>query len=80
MFDNTTYFRWAESTVLLWSINPIVLIISLVGIIKYCIERKNVEKRKIIGRRWLWFVVCNIVTFFMWITSILFWVHFTGGV
>ena len=80
VLHNTRYFEWAASTLLIWCLNPMVLIISLLGIIKCLNERKNAEKRKIIGKRWVWFIVCNIITFFVWFTSIIFWVYFTGGV
>ena len=78
--DNIIYFRRVASTILLWGINPMVFIVSLVGMIQYFIERKNAEKRKIIGKRWLWFIFCDIATFWAWFISLLFWVGFTGGV
>lgn len=80
MLHSTQYFEFAAVTLLLWAINPMVLIVSLLGFKAYFVERKDIEKRNMIGKKWMFFFIWNIVVVVAWHVSLFFFIYFTGGV
>jgi len=79
-YNNRELFDIATLTAYLWLVNPMVVIISVVGFIKYLIERKDKRKREQIGRKWVAFIWWNLGTTVAWLVSAICFVHITGGV
>lgn len=80
MLNSIRYFKFAAATLLLWATNPMVFIVSLLGFKAYFVERKDTEKRNMIGKKWILFFLWNIVVVVAWYISLFFWIYFTGGV
>lgn len=80
VFHSKQYFKVAAATILLWATNPMVFIVSVLGFKAYLVERKDVEKRSIIGKRWIVFFLWDIGAILAWYISLFFWIYFTGGV
>ena len=79
-YNNRELFDIATLTVYFWLINPMVLIVSVTGFVKYLIERTDKIKREQIGRKWIAFLLWNVGTIIAWLISGICLVHITGGV
>ena len=64
----------------LWGLNPFAWIILFFGLTFFLIERKDPEKRKQIGKRWLCFIVFFLFDTVMWICAGYLLVTYMGGV
>ena len=64
----------------LWVFNPSAWIILFFGLTLFLIERKDPEKRKRIGKKWLWFIAFFLLDTAMWIGATGLVVEYTGGV
>ena len=64
----------------LWELNPSAWIILFYGLTLFLIERKDPEKRKQIGKRWLWFIVFFLFDTVMWLCAGYLLVTYMGGV
>ena len=78
--NNRELFDIANATLPFWMLNPMVLIVSIVGFIEYLIERKDIRKREKIGWKWITFLLWNIGTIVAWVISVVCVVAITGGV
>ena len=74
-FDLDLFFSLGNILVSGWSINPIGLISVVVGLIIFL-----TEKDKIIGKKWIWFILFFIIDIILYLTSAVLTVVFTGGV
>ncbi len=63
-----------------WIINPIGPVCCAVGLIKSISERKDIQSRKIIGNKWIWFIILFVITTCVYLISGGLMVIFTGGV
>lgn len=63
-----------------WIINPIGLIILIVGLILYFSEKRVPDKRTKIGRKWIWFVLFFIIDLLLYLISAVLTVVLIGGV
>ena len=79
-FNNRQLFDLATATLSLWMINPMVLIISFWGFVVYLKERRDARKRERMGKKWVVFTFCSIVSMISWMISAICFVHITGGV
>ena len=79
-FDLRSFFILGDVFIFGWIINPIGLISVIVGLIMFFCERDDVENRKIIGNRWVWFVLFFVVDVLMYLTAAILTVALTGGV
>lgn len=79
-FDLRIFFTLGNISVYGWLINPIGLISVVVGFILFFSEKSNDENRKIIGTKWIWFVVFFIIDILLYLTAGMLLVVFTGGV
>lgn len=57
-----------------------VLIVSVIGFIKYLIERLDIEKREQIGTKWIELLLLYAGTVIVWLISVVTIVLLTGGV
>lgn len=79
-FDLRVFFSLGNILVYGWLINPIGLISVVVGFILFFSEKSNDENRKIIGKKWIWFIVFFIIDILLYLTAGMLLVVFTGGV
>lgn len=79
-FDLRVFFSLGNILVYGWLINPIGLISVVVGFIFFFSEKGNNENRKIIGKKWIWFIVFFIIDILLYLTAGMLLVVFTGGV
>lgn len=79
-FDLRVFFSLGNILVYGWLINPIGLISVVVGFIFFFFEKSNDENRKIIGKKWIWFIVFFIIDILLYLTAGMLLVVFTGGV
>ena len=79
-FDLRVFFSLGNILVYGWLINPIGLISVVVGFIFFFSEKSNDENRKIIGKKWIWFIVFFIIDILLYLTAGMLLVVFTGGV
>ena len=79
-FDLRVFFSLGNILVYGWLINPIGLISVVVGFILFFSEKSNDENRKIIGTKWIWFIVFFIIDILLYLTAGMLLVVFTGGV
>ena len=63
-----------------WMFNPVPLIFSTVGFLRYRAERKNSEFRALVGKRWLYFPMTILGYAAVWYWTCFCFVRLTGGV
>lgn len=80
IYNNWKLFNIATLTVYLWLVNPMVLIVSVIGFIKYLIERRDKRKREQIGRKWVAFLLWNAGTIIAWLITGICLALITGGI
>lgn len=73
-------FKVANLILYLWMINPMVLIVSVLGFKVYLKERRDPEKREQIGKKWIAFILWNVGAVIVWMVSVICVVSITGGV
>lgn len=61
-------------------VNPIGLISVIVGLKFFYSEKGNTESRKIIGNKWIWYILFLVIDVLLYITAGLLTVVYTGGV
>ena len=79
-FDLRVFFSLGNILIYGWLINPIGLISVVVGFTLFFSEKSNDENRKIIGKKWIWFIVFFIIDILLYLTAGMLLVVFTGGV
>lgn len=79
-FDLRFFFSLGNILIYGWVINPIGLISVVVGSIFFFSEKGNDESRKIIGKKWIWFIVFFVIDILLYLTAGMLTVAFTGGV
>ena len=79
-YFNRKLFGVAALSVYLWMVNPMALIVSVVGLKHYIKERKELEKRILIGKKWVAFVLWSVASVLAWLVSGGLFVVLTGGV
>ena len=63
-----------------WLFNPVGLVCLIVGLVKAFREKKDPKARKVIGDKWIWFIVMFLVTCWVYLTAAALHVQITGGV
>lgn len=79
-FGNRDLFDFAILTLPLWMTNPMVLIISFLGLREYFDERLDETKKDLLEQKWIVFVFWSIVSVLSWMVSGGMFVQITGGV
>ncbi len=79
-FHNVKLFELATLSLSLWLFNPMVLIVSILGVLKYLKERRDIRKKNQIGKKWKAFIFWNVSTAIVWTISTICFVYITGGV
>ena len=79
-FDLRILFTLGNILIYGWIINPIGLISVVVGFVLFFSEKSNNEHRKIIGKKWIWFIVLLVIDILLYVTAGVLTVAFTGGV
>ena len=79
-FDLSIFFTLGNILIYGWIINPIGLISVVVGLVLFFSEKSNNEHRKIIGNKWIWFIVFLVIDILLYVTAGVLTVAFTGGV
>ena len=79
-FDLRFFFTLGNILNYGWIINPIGLISVVVGLIFFFSEKGKDENRKIIGKKWIWFIIFFIIDTLLYIISGGLMAVFTGGV
>ncbi len=75
-------FLFSLGTLLLygWIANPIGTLSLILGLIFFFSEKSEDENRKIIGKKWILFIVFFVIDTLLYLTTGVLMVHFTGGV
>ena len=63
-----------------WLMNPLGLISIVVGLILFLSEKDDEENRKIIGKKWIWFIAFFGIDILLYLTTVVLLVALTGGV
>ena len=79
-FDLRILFTLGNILIYGWIINPIGLISVVVGLVLFFSEKSNNEHCKIIGKKWIWFIVFLVIDILLYLTAGVLTVAFTGGV
>ena len=79
-FDLSIFFTLGNILIYGWIINPIGLISVVVGLIIFFSEKGVEEDRKIIGKKWIWFIAFLVIDILLYLTAGMLTVAFTGGV
>ena len=79
-FDLRILFTLGNILIYGWIINPIGLISVVVGLMLFFSEKSNNEHRKIIGKKWIWFIVFLVIDILLYLIAGVLTVAFTGGV
>ena len=79
-FDFGIFFALGNILIYGWIFNPIGLISVDVGLVLFFSEKSNNEHRKIIGKKWIWFIVFLVIDILLYVTAGVLTVAFTGGV
>ena len=79
-FDLRIFFTLGNILIYGWIINPIGLISVVVGLVLFFSEKSNNEHRKIIGEKWIWFIVFLVIDILLYVAAGVLTVAFTGGV
>ena len=74
------FFSLGNVLVYGWIINPIGLISVVVGLVYYFSEKSEDKNRKIIGKKWIWFIAFFVIDILLFLTTGVLTVAFTGGV
>ena len=73
------FFGVGLCSMLLWAINPLPLIYSVIGLLCYCIDRKCEDYRTIIGRKCLLLPAILLGSIILYCLSAGIMVELTGG-
>ena len=79
-FDAKIFFTLGNALIYGWIINPIGLISVVVGLIIFFSEKRLEGNRKIIGKKWIWFILFFVIDILLYLTAGVLMVAFTGGV
>lgn len=79
-FDLSIFFTLGNILIYGWIINPIGLISVVVGLIIFFSEKGVEENRKIIGKKWIWFMLFLVIDILLYLIAGVLTVAFTGGV
>ena len=79
-YSNWKLFDVATLSVYLWMVNPMVLVVSVAGLKHYIKERKDLQKRTLIGKKWAAFILWSVASVLAWLVSGVLFVVLTGGV
>lgn len=83
IFDNRMLFVLADKFVSLIFFNPVTIamaIVSFFGMKSYIKERKNIDYKILIGKKWIWLVECFAIQFVMFLICAIAITCLTGGV
>lgn len=64
----------------LWMLNPMVPVVSCLGLATYLIEWREAAKREPLGKKWIVFVLYSFISAIVWMVAVVFFVGLTGGV
>ena len=63
-----------------WLMNPLGLISVVAGLILFLSEKDDDQNRKIIGKKWIWFIAFLVIDILLYLTTAVLLVALTGGV
>ena len=76
-----TIFTLLRSVLLFcWVLNPTGLLTLILGLVFYGSDKKNPENLRLIGKKWIWFILFFVIDLIIYFTSIISIVLITGGV
>ena len=78
--DLRSFFTLGNILIFGWIINPIGLISVVVGFILFFSEKDIEQNRRIIGKKWIWFILFLVIDILLYLTAGVLTVAFTGGV
>ena len=78
-FDLRIFFTLGNVLIYGWIINPIGLISIVVGLILFFSEKDKDGNRKIIGKKWIWFIVFFVIDTFLYLACGGMMAVLTGG-
>ncbi len=78
--DTNLFFSIGNILMYGWIFNPIGLVSVIVGFILFFTEKGVIENRKIIGKKWIWFILFLVIDVILYLTSVILTVILTGGV
>ena len=73
------FFDLGILTTPFWIINPIGIVTIVLGLTYYFTERNKEDAKKIIGKKWIWFIVFFIIDTLLYFTCGGLMVVLTGG-
>jgi len=79
-FDLLVFFTLGNILIYGWIVNPIGLISVIAGLIIFFSEKDVEENRRIIGKKWIWFILLFVIDILLYLTAGVLTVAFTGGV
>ncbi len=79
-FDLRFFFSLGNILIYGWIINPIGLVSVIVGLIIFFSEKGVEENCKIIGKKWIWFILFFVIDILLYLTAGVLTVAFTHGV
>lgn len=79
-FDVDGFFAWGNILIYGWIINPTGFVTLIIGLIFFLAEKGVEEYRKIIGKRWICFILLFVFDILLYLVSVFFLVFLTGGV
>ena len=79
-FDIDLFFSLGTILLYGWIINPIGPLSLILGLIFFFSEKGEDENRKIIEKKWIWFILFFVIDILLYLTAGVLLVHFTGGV
>ena len=79
-FDADGFFALGNILIYGWVINPTGFVTLIIGLIFFFAEKGIEDYRKIIGKRWIWFILFFVFDILLYLTSLFLLVFLTGGV
>ncbi len=79
-FDVDGFFALGNILIYGWIINPTGFVTLIIGLIFFFAEKGIEDYRKIIGKRWIWFILFFVFDILLYLMSAFLLVFLTGGV
>ena len=78
--DTKLFFSLGNILMYGWIFNPIGWVSVIVGFILFFTEKGVTDNRKIIGKKWIWFILFFVIDIILYLTAVILTVILTGGV
>ena len=79
-YNTPIFFSIAMLSVYGWMVNPFPILSCFRCLKIYLTERKNPKHKELIGKRWVWVLICPIITTVLWVVGGGLFAVMTGGV